>query len=381
MTIGIDASRALRKTKTGTEWYSYEIIRHLVNLDTKNHYILYTNQKPKDELNDLPKNVSWQIIPFTRGWTLIRLSSEMLIKKPDVLFIPAHTLPFFSPKNSVVTVHDLGFVHNPELYPARQKIYHNFVLSYVKRKAKHIITPTEFVKQDLIETLKIPAQKISVVWHGYNHELYRPLQDKPRRTKQYSPYFFYIGRLETKKNIVNLIKAFNFFRASSCHPEASAEGSRSADRTQNLKLLLAGKPSHGYDKIKETISASPFKKDIIELGYLADKEVPKYLSNAEAFVFPTSFEGFGMPIIEAMACGCPVLASNNTCIPEITDNGRAAILIDPNNPKNIADGLKQITNPQTKKELIPKGLNHAKLFSWEIAAQKTLKVLNRVGET
>jgi glycosyltransferase involved in cell wall biosynthesis len=364
MTIGIDASRALKKIKTGTEWYSYEIIRHLVDLDRNNNYILYTNQKPDDQLNDMPKNVKWQIIPFTRGWTLIRLSAEMILKKPDVLFIPAHTLPFFSPVNSVVTVHDIGFVHNPELYPARQKIYHNFVLNYVKKRAKHIITPTEYVKQDLVKTLGVPEERITAVWHGYDSDLYKP-HTEDHLSKKYSPYIFFIGRLETKKNIVNLVKAFDIFK--------------SQNKDSKLKLILAGKPSHGYDLIKESIEKSKYKTDIIELGYLATKEVPYYLSNAEAFVFPTSLEGFGMPIIEAMACGCPVVASNNSCIPEIVQD--AGILIDPTDPKSIAAGIAQITDSKLSKVYRQKGLEHSKQFSWQKSATETLKVLEKAGES
>ena len=391
MTIGIDASRALRPIKTGTEWYSVEIIRHLVELDKENHYILYSNKNPESPLENLPSNTSWRIMPFSRGWTLFRLSLEMLKNPPDVLFIPAHTLPLITPKKSVVMVHDLGFIHNPELYPARQKIYHNFVVNFVKKHATHILTPTEFTKQDLIKTLNIPANKITPVWHGFDQELYKPNPDKNHESAKYGEYIFYIGRLETKKNIVNLIKAFDLLRtnchsdpAISRHSEPAGEESRSSDRTpqlptSNYKLLLAGKPSHGYDQIKEIINNSPYKKDIIELGYLAEEDVPVYMSNAAIFAFPTSFEGFGIPIIQAMACGCPVIASNNTCIPEIT--GGAAILIDPKNPEEIAKAMQEIlTNKEKQKELIQKGLQQVKKFSWQTSAKETLKVLEKINQ-
>lgn len=368
MKIGIDASRALRPIKTGTEWYSIEIIRHLLKLDHENHYILYSNKNPEPPLTELPENVSWRVMPFPRGWTLFRLSTEMLFHPPDVLFIPAHTLPLVTPKKSVVMVHDLGFIHNPELYPMKQKVYHNFVLKFVKNHATHILTPTQFTKDDLTKTLNIPEKKITPIWHGYDDNLYCPRPtSEGHKSNDYQPYIFYIGRLETKKNIVNLIKAFDLFRT--------------ALPSSKFKLVLAGKPSHGYDKIKEAIENSPFKKDIIELGYLAEDEVPLYMSNAEAFVFPTSFEGFGMPIIQAMACGCPVLASNNTCIPEITDNGKTAVLIDPQNPEDIASGLEKIlTNKTFKKDLIEKGLKQASKFSWDKAAKHTLDVLNTAAK-
>ena len=399
MNIGIDASRALRPIKTGTEWYNVEIIRHLVDLDKKNNYVLYSQKQPEAPLLNLPQNVSWRVMPFPRGWTLLRLSLEMLTNPPDVLFIPAHTLPLISPKKSVVMVHDLGFIHNPELYPARQKIYHNFVINYVKKHATHILTPTEFTRQDLIKTLGISPEKITTVWHGFDDNLYHPRPVSNHASTQYGEYIFYIGRLETKKNIVNLVKAFDLFRSSchsestlschseptlSCHSEPAGEESRSSDRTPqlpatNYKLLLAGKPSHGYEQIKEAINNSPYKKDIIELGYLVEEDVPVYMSNAALFAFPTSFEGFGIPIIQAMACGCPVVASDNTCIPEIT--GNAAILIDPQNPSQIAKAMQEIlTNKEKREKLIQKGLHQAKKFSWQTSAKETLKVIENVGQ-
>jgi glycosyltransferase involved in cell wall biosynthesis len=328
---------------------------------------LYSNKNPEAPLLNLPNNVKWRVMPFPRGWTFFRLSLEMKLHSPDVLLIPAHTLPLISGKKSVVMIHDLGFIHNPELYPARQKIYHNFVIRYVKNHATHILTPTEFTKQDLIKTFNIPENKITAIHHGYDNNLYHPRPIKDHKSTELSPYIFYIGRLETKKNIVNLINAFQILRQQ--NPGLAT------------KLVLAGKPSHGYDKIKQAITnTGPLQKDIIELGYIAEEEVPIWLSNAALFAFPTSFEGFGFPIIQAMACGCPVIASNNTCIPEITDD--AAILINPNDPQDIATAVTKIlTNNTNRENFIKKGLLQAQKFSWEITAQKTLEVIERVGKS
>lgn len=367
MIIGIDASRALRPIKTGTEWYNVEIIRHLVKIDQKNNYILYSNKPPEAPLLNLPDNVSWKIMPFIRGWTMMRLSLEMMIHPPDVLFVPAHTLPPYLPKKSVVMIHDLGFIHNPELYPTRQIIYHKLVTKFDAKYATHILAPTEYTKQDIIKTLGADPEKVTTVWHGYDQNLYQPKPLKDHPSIQHTPYIFYIGRLETKKNIVNLIKAFQILREK--------------DPSSSLKLILAGKPSHGYDKIQESINnlSLALQKDIIQLGYLPEEEVSIYMSNAELFAFPTSFEGFGMPIIQAMACGCPVVASNNTCIPEIT--GDAAVLINPENPEDIADGMQKIiANKSFRDELKHKGLKQASKFSWDLAAKQTLEVLEKVGK-
>jgi glycosyltransferase involved in cell wall biosynthesis len=380
MTIGIDASRALRPIKTGTEWYSVEIIRHLVESDQKNHYILYSQTPPTEPLINLPENSSWRVMPFPRGWTLFRLSLEMKQNPPDVLFIPAHTLPLIHPKKSVVMIHDLGFMENPELYPARQKIYHNFVINYVIKHAAHIITPSEYTTKNIISRFNYSPEKITTIWHGIDHKLYKPTQNTNHRSGKIGDYIFYIGRLETKKNIVNLVKAFEIFR-SSCHPDSYCHPQQSeGSLSKSPKLVLGGKPSHGYEQIKETIARSPFKNDIIELGYIPEEEVPVWLSNAKVFAFPTSFEGFGFPVIQAMACGTPVIASNNTCIPEIS--GDAALLIDPQKPEEIAEVIAKIlTDKKLANQLKKKGLNQSKHFTWESSAKQTLNILNKVGES
>lgn len=398
MTIGIDASRALRPIKTGTEWYSVEIIRHLVVLDTKNNYILYSNKPPEAPLLDLEpqynslsgkglsfredaKHVTWRVMPFSRGWTLLRLSWEMRKNPPDILFIPAHTLPLIHPKKSIVMIHDLGFRHNPELYPLRQKLYHNFVINFVTKHASHILTPSEFVKQDIIKTFHYPAEKITAIHHGYDQNLYQPRHPANHPTLQHQPYIFYIGRLETKKNIIGLLEAFRLLRTQSTilSTDSSKKGTLiSETKIPPVKLVLAGKPSHGYDQIRQKIdSLGELKKDVIELGYVPEEEVPTWLSNAALFSFATLFEGFGIPVIQAMACGTPVVASNVTSLPEIA--GDAALLVDPHNPQLIAQAFAQIlTDSDLKADLINKGYKRAQEFTWQKTAGRTLEAIQKV---
>jgi len=362
MKIGIDASRALRKIKTGTEYYSEQIILNLAKIDHKNNYSLYSNISPKPPLLNLPNNFHWRVMPFFRGWTLLRLSLEMKKNPPDVLFIPAHTLPLITPKKSVVMVHDIGFVHFPKLYPARQKIYHNFVLWYVKKHATHILTPSEFVKNDLIKTLKIKKSKITVIYHGFDKKLYQKSADKNHLSVKLIPYIFFLGRLEAKKNLITLIRAFEIVRKNS---------------KEKIKLVLAGNKSHGYKKIKKEIEKSKFKKDIILPGYIKEEDVPIWLSSARLFVFPSQNEGFGFPVIEAQACGCPVICSNITSLPEIADSG--ALYFNPQDEKDLANKIiKILNNKELQKELIKKGSENIKRFSWAAAAIKTKNILESI---
>lgn len=360
MLIGIDASRATKENKTGTEHYSEEIIIALAKIDYKNDYLLYSPVAPKGKLANLPKNWRWKIMPFPRFWSQIRLSWEFLFgkEKPDVIFEPAHTIPLIHPKNMVVTLHDLGFKYFPELYTPFERKYHNFCMDFSAHHAKRIITPSEYTKKDLVKVYKIDPTKITTIYHGYDSCLYKPQKSK---IDKLSPYIFFVGRIERKKNAAGIIKAYGLLRQ---------------ERNIKHKLVLAGKPGFGYDEFKAELNKLPLEvqKDVIELGYVTDDHLANWMQNADILFFPSFFEGFGLPIIEAMACGVPVVASKNTSITEIA--GSAAILVNPHNPLQMAASLSKIINSQIlRKSLISKGLVRASLFSWQKAAEKTLDII------
>lgn len=357
MIIGIDASKTAKTYQTGTETYSTELIKALSQIDQINQYILYTPTPIDEKLPNLGNNFQIKVLPFGKFWTQIRLSREMLRHKPDILFVPAHTLPLTFPQKSVVTIHDLGFKHYPELYPASELLYHNWAANHSVNKACHILVDSSFVKKDILDFYAIDPQKISVVPLGYDEKTYRPLVKKTAK----KPYLFYIGRLEEKKNIVGMIKAYEILR-----------------KEKNIKhqFILAGRPGYGYDKIKTTIQELPkdIQKDIIELGYVDQKTYISYLKNASVLFFASFFEGFGLPLVEAMASGVPIVASNRTSIPEIT--GKAAILVDPQKPFEMAVALSRLIHSQgLQKALISKGLARASLYSWQKTARKTLDIL------
>ena len=177
MIIGIDASRAVKNQKTGTEYYSENIIFEISKLDYKNKYILYSPIKPKSGiLCDLPSNFSWKIITQSKLWTQVHLSWEMAFgKKPDILFVPSHTIPFIHPKKTIVTIHDLAFKHFPGLFSNSELNYQNFGLNLAIKNAFHIIAVSEYTKSDLVKNCNINPNKITVIHHGYNQTLYKPL--------------------------------------------------------------------------------------------------------------------------------------------------------------------------------------------------------------
>lgn len=361
MIIGIDTSRVTKPKLTGTEYYSIEIIRAIAKFDQQDQFILYSQKDPRPRLGKLEQNFKTKIMPFPKLWSQIRLSIEMMFRQPDVLFIPSHLVPIIHPKNTVVTLHDLGFKHFPELYSPKELIYHNWGMNFSAKHAKHIIAPSEYTKKDLIKTYTIEPNKISVIWHGFDHNLFKPALNVKKK-----PFIFFIGRLEEKKNIIGMIKAYAILRK---------------EHGVSHQFVLAGSPGFGYENIQKEIDLLPkeISRDIIQLGYIDQNEYVRKLQEADIFLFCTFFEGFGLPIIEAMAAGTPVVASNTTSIPEIA--GRAAILVDPQKPFQIAAALSKVIHSDSlKKSLILKGRVRSKLFSWEKAGDATLKVIKEAAK-
>ncbi len=371
MIIGIDASRANKQIKTGTEWYSYNLILELAKLDRQNQYNLYSPDKLKGELAKLPQNFKEQVLswPPKYLWTMARLSFEMKKNPPDILFVPAHIIPLVSPKKTVTTICDIGFKSHPELYSSKEIKYHNFGLQQAIKKASLILTISEFTKQEMVKLCKIDPKRIKVIHLGFSQKDYRKIDDqdaiKSIKNKYKLPenYLFYTGRLNLKKNIPNLIKAF---KAVISDP-----------RFENYKLVLAGLPENGYETIEEEIKIQGIRDKIVELGWTKEEDLPYLMNEAKLFVFPSNYEGFGIPPLEAMACGTPVAVSTAASIPEVV--GDAGVLFDPNNVSDMADKIKQVLgNEKLRQELIQKGFERIKKFSWEKCAKETLEALKSV---
>lgn len=362
MIIGIDASRSNVKQKTGTEYYSQEIIKNMMKIKDGSVFRLYS-KTPLDYLTK-DKNLEFKVMPFPKLWSQIRLAYEMVQNSPDVLFVPAHTIPIIHPKKIVTTLHDVGFKYFPELYTPLERIYHSWSMGFAVKHATKIIAISEATKKDLIKFYNADPKKITVIYHGYDKEKFLPAKkgaEAPEPIKKLGEYIYFIGRLEAKKNLTTLIKAFGKLRE---------------DEKITTKLVLAGRPGYLYEEIKEEINELPknIQKDIIEPGYIPDEIMADYLRYAKVFAFPSKFEGFGMPLVEAMACGVPVVASNCTSIPEIT--GDAALLHGVENIDELAHELKTaVTDDKVREDLIQKGFERIEIFDWKESAKKTLQVI------
>lgn len=358
MIIGINASAVFKQLRTGVEEYTYQLIKHIAMLEEaqKHRFILYTPRIQGIDLQqNLPFNFELNKLAWPLpGWTQFRLASHLLFHKPQILFIPVHVLPYFSPKNSIVVIHGLEYEYYPEMYPLQHLKYLRWATKNALKRANKIIAVSENTKKDLINLYQANPNKIFVVHHGF-----KSINLSQQRNRQTEPYILYLGRLDLKKNIHGLIKAFELLKEKYQVPH---------------KLVLAGPPGFGYQQIKFAIDNSKARKEIIEKGYVSENEKQSLLSQAEVFVLISFYEGFGMPILEAQAAGCPVLAANTSAIPEVV--GQGGLLVNPESIEQIAKNMYKIINNQMfKQKLIKQGRDNLTRFSWERCAQQSLSIL------
>ena len=365
MKIGIDASRAFIEKRTGTEEYSYRLIKNLTILDTSNHQIfLYVKNREDIKLN-MPENFFIKEIKRNKLWTQFGLSKEMRKNPVDILFVPAYSIPFVHPKNTVATIHGLEFKYYPESYSFKERIMLEFNTLLSVKWSKKIIVPSKNTKKDLIKFYKVNPEKIKVIYHGAESIKYKVSSIKQGEKDNFN--ILYIGRLEKRKNLVNLVRAFELFRKR--HYIMSPA-------KKSYKLILVGKEGFGFEEIKSAINQSPYKNDIIVKGYVSEIEKKKQFEKADIFVLISFYEGFGLPIIEAMSHGVPVVCSDVSSLPEIA--GKAGLTVNPNNTEEIAEAFEKIIcNQDIKNDMIEKGFENVKKFSWKKCAEETMDVLLR----
>lgn len=360
MIIGIDASRAITKQKTGTEKYSRELIFELAKIDHINSYKLYVGPNYDGSFGNLPQNFEAVIINRKKFWTQVGLSVEMMKNKPDTLFVPSHILPISTPKRTVTTVHDFGWKYFPEAYSGTEIKLHDLSIRRAIKKRSKIIVYSKSTLADLNKFYQPDKNLVRFIQMGFkSQDVEKFASTEEIRHISEDKYILSVGRIELKKNISNLLEAYEMLRS---------------ERKIKHKLILVGKPGHGYEQIKEKIESSKFNNDIIETGFVSDDDRDFLYQNADVFVLPSLFEGFGYPILEAFAAGVPVVTSNISSMPEVA--GKAAILVNPKKPFEITAAISQIINkPELKNRLVKEGLKELLKYNWSNCAKETLAVL------
>jgi glycosyltransferase involved in cell wall biosynthesis len=360
MVIGIDASRSCIRHKTGTEWYSYHIIRSLIAKHSQQKYVLYAPHN-KDFCLSGPsasiKKISW---PFPLFWTQGALSLEMARSAPDVLFVPAHTIPLIHPKKTITTIHDIGFLQWKSAYRPHDFFYLDWSTRYALRHAYAIITISEYSKQELVRVYGANPNAIHVIYLGKDDAAYKKdfdvsyAQQVMRNNGIHPPFLLTIGRVDQRKNIGALVRAFELVKKE----------------LTDYSLICIGPRGYGGEAILHEMKTSSQKKSIYYKEWMSEQEKIAFLHMAECFVFPSLYEGFGLPIIEAQSCGVPVACSSAAALPEIAGDG--ALFFSPHDIYQMAQKIIALcTKADIRHTCIEDGFKNSARFSWKTSATQT----------
>lgn len=370
MVIAIDLRSIQRGTFSGVENYTLSMLEQLMRSDRDNRYVLFYNGlKPvqTEELRFLNTTVVSRRIPnklLAASTTFLRQPHfSKLVGEFDVLFMPNLNHVVLQPgKKLVVTVHDLSPVVLPEYYDIKRRLWHWSVgFRRTLARADKIIAVSEYTKKELVDVLGLDANKITVVYQGIDHARYKPqleqsrLRDVRNRYGLPGEFILYVGTLEPRKNVDGLLKAWDAMETK-------------------VPIVIAGKPGWKYGNIFKMAQKSSRRRLIQFLGFVPEADKPYVIKLARALAFPSIYEGFGLPVLEAMAVGTPVVTSSVTSLPEVA--GDAALLVNPYNTDELTFALEQlVTDEHLREQLITKGLQRAQDFTWDKTAAETLKVL------
>ncbi|MGQ8367327.1 glycosyltransferase family 4 protein [Glaciecola sp. 1036] len=368
MKTGIFVACAGRQD-AGPETYEKMLVENVAKNDPNNEYHIFCfSEKAVSIFSKEYDNLIFHRLRPSMRWISLPISLPISLSLSGVslyhsTFIPAP----FSLVDSIFTMHDVSPFTHPQFYPIAIRRRLCPMIERGLAQAKHIICISEHSRQTTSEYFNIPLEKISVVYHGIENRFTKqPIETAQQVVKRVfkidGPYLLYVGKLEARKNIATMLEAFHHYKQQT---------------KSEHKLVLAGRRFWDLHGIDETISRLKLENDVIELGYVSDEDLISLYSAADLFLFPTLWEGFGFPVLEAMSCGLPVITSNISCLPEIA-NG-AAELVDPYSYESISSAINTITsNKQRRDEMITLGYQRAEEFTWEATAKETIKVYDLI---
>ena len=362
MLIGIDANEAnLTANRVGINQYAFDLTHAVYNLKTEHNFVIYLKTPPMEDLPKARGDWQYRVIPFPKLWTQTRLPFDLYTHqpRPDVFFSMTHYAPRWSPVPTVVAIMDLGFLQTPDQFTAKDFNQLKSWTEYSVKNAAKIITISEHTKQDIIKYYG--HKDVTVTYPGYDQKLFRPTRN-PKVLQKYGikePYILFLSSLKPSKNIEGLLQAYKKFLSTS-HLALSTS------------LVISGKKAWLYNQIFALVKDLKLENRVIFTGFVEEQEVPVLMSMSEVFVMPSFYEGFGIPVLEAMACGTPVVVSSVASLPEVA--GPAGIYIDPNDTASIISGLQTALGPK-REEFVKQGLERVKSFSWVNTAKLTLKCL------
>lgn len=370
MRIGIEAQRIFRTNKHGMDYVVLQEIRELQKTDTKNEYFVFVAPGEDRCLED-SKNVhiieiGGNFYPLWEQYTLPKAVKELNL---DMLHCTSNTAPIRCKTPLILTLHDIIFLEprdksNKSLYQNMGWFYRRFVVPKILKKCKCIITVSNFEKNNIVSKLNIPEERITMIYNGYN-EWFKPTQDLDQVYKKYIDdlgYFFFLGNTDPKKNTERTLIAYSQYLDKS---------------DVKRKLLMADLNKDYLEDIIERNHIENIKDNIVMPGYIVNNDLPFIYNGAFAFLYTSLRESFGIPLLEAMACGTPVITSNTSSMPEI--GGKDAIMVNPESPEEIAEKMLLLEkDDQFYKKQEEYGVIRAQLFSWRLTAEQLLNVYEKV---
>lgn len=370
MKIGIQAADLDYDRIDGTRVYILNLLKYFGKIDSEDDFFVYHKGKFNPELTpEIFSNYKIKSIPFPFAWTQLRFCFQIGKDKIKRLWMPLHSIPLLKSKKIIttVTIHDLAFKYFPDHFRRVDLLKINLFTDWAVKYSDRIIAISNSTKADILKFYpNIPEDKIKVIYHGFDEDnfsgLGNPVKDE-KIIKNFGidkDYILYTGAIQPRKNLNDLIDAFAILKKKNI----------------NLRLVLAGERAWLSDGIMKKINGSHYAEDILVLGKVKFKELGALYRNAKVFVYPSLYEGFGIPILEAMASKVPVIVANNSSLPEVA--GSAALYFDAKNPNDLAEKIESIASDNDMaQELVSKGLERIKKFSWENCARETLEYIKK----
>lgn len=374
MNIAVNVRLLIKDKLEGIGWFTYETIRRIVKEHPEHKFFFLFDRDYDDEFVFEENVVPVKILPPTRHAFLWYLWFEILIprffkkERIDLFISPDGYLSIKAKIPSICVMHDINFVHRPYDIPFWANKFYNYYFPRYARKANRVVTVSNYSKLDIANSFDISPEKIDVAYNGVNPIFAKNSKTENKNVKNQftngEDYFVFVGAMHPRKNIVGLLKSFEIFK----------------QLTKNkIKLVIVGEMMFKTGEIKNTYQNLCCKDDIVFVGRLSPDILKLVVGGAISLVFVPFFEGFGIPIVEAMRCGTPVICSNRTSMPEVA--GEAAIIVDPNNMEEIADAMIKIeSNKNLQEELSNAGLERSKLFSWDKTANELWKSIEKIIE-
>lgn len=370
--VGINA-RYIQRKITGIEKYIQQSLSALSKTDKSTGYVLFLCKDSPAPQVSFRNNFKKYFTDFPTHSTLARILWEQFwlsgeIKKQEISLFhgTSFVLPFFKPCKYLLTIYDLSYIYYPESYTFFNRLYYKLLLKHSINSANRIITISKAAKKEIMSEFNVPDKKIEIIYPGFDDSFGQFNKDAAKEfiRKNYSiasPFFVFVGSLIPRKNLVRVIEAMNKLKST----------------LPNHKLVVVGKKGWLYDEIFETVNRLKLTDTVIFTSYVQEQDLPFFYNAADALVFASLHEGFGIPLLEAMACGCPVITSNKSSMPEVA--GDAALFVNPLDVTDISNAMRKIATDQSiRKELIAKGLQRVKLFSWDTAGEQLSKVYAQV---